>query len=151
MKRNMSGISNRYIESILFPSCKYFRGVFSANTIPLVLTNCETFSLVCNLSKVEEEGSHFVSILASRSHVLYIDSLGLPCIVKEISSFLQKLDRPVFYNVTPIQAVTSKFCGFYCILFILHHGRQNVQLKFGSKNLEENDNLCINYIHQLLK
>jgi hypothetical protein len=148
----MTGISNRYIESILFPSCKYFKGVFSANSIPGFLTNCETFSIVCNLSRIEEEGSHFISIIASSSHVLYIDSLGLPCIIPEISSFLQKLSRPVFYNVTRVQDLSSKFCGFFCILFVLHSERKcKFSLKFEETNLLKNDHICIDYIQQLLK
>jgi hypothetical protein len=149
----MEGVSNHYIESILHPICKKFLGVFSADTIPEKLLEQDTFSIVCNLSKAGETGSHFVSIIALRNRVLYIDSLGLPCIVPEICVFLAKLRKPLYINSKQVQATDSKYCGFYCILFVLYFDKDvpMIKLQFDDANLLTNDNLCIEYIKQLLK
>lgn len=148
----MEGVSNHYIESILQPVCKKFCGVFSSNTIPMQLLDQDTFSIVCNFSKVQEPGSHFVSIISLSDRILYIDSLGLICVVPEIRAFLTKLKKPLFFNTKPIQAANSKFCGFYCILFVLFFEESvPLKLKFRKDNLLANDALCIKYIKQWLK
>jgi hypothetical protein len=148
----MEGISNHYIESILHPTCTKFIGVFSANTLPTKLLEQNTFSIVCNFSKAGETGSHFVSIISLPDRVLYIDSLGLPCPVQEICSFLMQLKKPLFTNSKQVQASASKFCGFYCILFVLFFDKPtSLHLQFDDVNLLNNDNLCIKYIQELLK
>ena len=144
------GISNHYIESILKPLCADFRGVFSADTIPTQLLQCKTFSIICNLSNVRQLGSHFITIIVQSKRVLYLDSLGLPCVVGEISTFLEKLRKPVFYNSQQIQDYKSKFCGFYCILFVLHFGNPSVPLVFEKEELLVNDLSCIRKIRELL-
>lgn len=149
----MGGISNHYIESILKPVCDNFRGVYSANTIPVRLLRCQSFSIVCNFSKVGERGTHFVTIIAARDRVLYIDSLGLPCVAQEINTFLRRLKKPVFLNSQQVQDFSSSFCGFYCILFVLYYDKKTptFSLMFDTQNLLQNDSTCVKYIQQLLK
>lgn len=146
----MGGISNLYIESILRPTCPDFLGVFSANTIPTALLQRDKFSIVCNLSGVEEPGSHFISIIASTDSVLYIDSLGLVSVVAEISNFLGKLKKPVYYNERQVQDVSSKYCGFYCILFILYVNYPCTSVSFYDKQLLRNDVVCVKKIREIL-
>jgi hypothetical protein len=149
----MGGISNHFIEHVLKTYCIDFYGVFSANTIPVKLLKREKFSIVCNFSKATEPGSHFVTIIALPNRVLYLDSLGLPCAVSEISTFLLRLKKPVFHNRQQIQDGASKFCGFYCILFVLYFDgkKPSFNLSFVTGKLLANDNLCITYIKRLLK
>ena len=149
----MEGISNNYIESILKPTCVDFHGVFSANTIPIQLLQCQTFSFVCNFSRAAEPGSHFVTIISLHDRVLYLDSLALPCLVREITTFLRRLGKPVFSNSQRVQDLTSKFCGFYCILFVLYFNSKEprFQLLFETRALLVNDSTCIEYIQRLLK
>lgn len=144
------GVTNHYIESILKPVCKNFLGVFSANTIPKKLTLLKEFSIVCNLSKVGEKGSHFVTIVVQPNVTLYIDSLGLPPFVPEICSFLQQLRRQLFYNPHQIQDSSSKFCGFFCILFVLYFSSTATPLIFEEKDLLSNDTLCVKKIKEML-
>jgi hypothetical protein len=100
------GVSNHFITSILEPTCEDFRGVFSADTIPVLqLLQYDTSSIVCNLSKVGERGSHFVTIICQPNRVLYIDSLGLPSLVPAINSFLLKFKKPIFCNSRQIQVL----------------------------------------------
>ena len=145
------GVSNHFITSILEPTCEDFRGVFSADTIPVLqLLQYDTSSIVCNLSKVGERGSHFVTIICQPNRVLYIDSLGLPSLVPAINSFLLKFKKPIFCNSRQIQDAASKFCGFYCILFVLYFNRPATPLRFESANLLLNDQLCVKKICELL-
>lgn len=147
----MSGISNHYIESILQPTCQDFRGVFSSNNIPKYLQNSVKFSIVCNLSKIGELGSHFITIISQPNYVAYIDSLGLPCSVLEINKFLHKLEKPIYFNKTQIQDTSSTFCGFFCILFVLHFSISSTPIKFDNEDLCLNDAFCIEQICEILK
>jgi len=146
-----TGISNFYVTSILKPTCETFHGVFSADTIPTQLLQRDIFSIVCNLSKVDEPGSHFVTIISQPHKIFYIDSLGLPCVTPAIDKFLRKLRKPVFFNRRQIQHVSSKFCGFYCILFVLYFDRKETSpLRFESTNLLLNDRVCVKKIQEIL-
>lgn len=145
-----SGISNHEISSILNPACKGFAGVFSADTIPSSLVAQKNFSIVCNLSKAGKPGSHFVTLIDRERYILYIDSLGLPCVTPTIKHFLEKKKKPVFYNKTQIQHLSSKFCGFFCILFVLYFDREWEEPLIFSKNLLRNDRVCIKKILEIL-
>ena len=150
----MNGISNLFIDSVLQPTCKYYHGIFSANTLPDRLIELDRFSVVCNLSKYSEVGSHFVCIISLPHLVLYIDSFGMPSIISEITKFLSRLNKPVSYNTIQLQHLKSSFCGFYCILFVLFYDKPPILqpvLKFDDSNLLINDELCIVYIKNLLK
>lgn len=145
------GISNHYITSVLNPSCVNFRGVYSANTIPLRLLKVDVFSIVCNLSKVDEPGSHFVAVIVQPQEIFYMDSFGSPCITPEIVGFLKKINKPVVYNTRQIQDFSSKLCGFYSILFVLYFDADNgVPLVFDYKNLLQNDVTCVKKICEIL-
>lgn len=146
----MEGISNHYIDSILRPTCTGFHGVFSADTIPTNLLRYNQFSIVCNLSKAGEPGSHFISIIVFPNRVLYIDSFGLPCVVQDIINFIRQLKRPIFYNYQQVQDVSSPFCGFYCILFVLYFTYVSTTLQFERKHLLQNDTICVNKIREIL-
>ena len=146
------GITNVYIDSIL-SQCTYYRGVFSCDNIPKTLSSIESFAIVCNLSKEDEKGSHFVCIIAFPKYILYIDSFGVPCVEETIKQFLSSLGRPVFYNARVLQSSKSFFCGYFCILFVLYHENQktNFKLCFNSDNLLTNDAACVRYICKLLE
>lgn len=146
----MGGISNLFITSILNPTCPNFQGVYSADTVPKTLTRHDTFSIVCNLSKVEETGSHFITIISVPSYVLYIDSFGVSCSVVELQNFLVSLRKPIFFNSTKIQHASSSFCGFFCILFVLKFNHPSTIIRFENVNLRKNDNICVKKIQDIL-
>jgi hypothetical protein len=152
----MIGLTNSYVESVLLAKTKYFRGVFSADSIPSSLYRSRNifFSIICNLDKQNEKGSHFISIICFPTHVLYIDSFGLPCYTKDILYFMTALDRPVLYNKTQVQSFDSDFCGFYCMLFVLYFEKvmtcvHQTKIVF-STDLLSNDITCINEIKKRL-
>jgi hypothetical protein len=144
-----NGLTNIYIQNFLEQSSKLFRGVFSANTIYPGLLSLNNFSIVCNLSRYAEPGTHFVCILAYPNYVIYIDSFGLECSSSDINEFLVQLNRPIYHSTTQVQAIVSNFCGFFCILQVLAR-EANINIEF-SHVLEENDAICVNYIKSLIK
>jgi hypothetical protein len=153
----MNGVTNKYIEDFLRPVTKHFIGVFSANNLPKHLSKSETFSLICNHDNLGEAGSHFISIVHVGICILYIDSLGFPCTIDDIRNFLWSFQLPVFYNSRQLQSVDSSFCGFYCILYVLHFDQMfnyhvlPPKLVFNVIELNENDMLCIKQIRKLLR
>ena len=153
MMASTLGLSNVEIENVLMPYCTNFMGVFSSNNIPKELTRRNNFSIICNLSKVGKEGTHFVTIIGSQNNMKYIDPLGLHCFVPSIQDFLKACARPLVHNARILQSPTSFHCGFYCILFIFTSEKNitNVPaIKFGD-NLRTNDRKCIQYILYIMR
>ena len=68
--------TNGYIEKT---GCKFLRdfiGCFPTDLQPI--TKKQQFSLIFNLSKHNEEGSHFVAVFENKHQLLYFDSFGKP-------------------------------------------------------------------------
>jgi hypothetical protein len=149
----MIGLSNLALEKLL-TKCKTFSGVFSCNNIPIELTQKTRFSLICNLSKNSEVGTHFVAIIAYDDYIIYVDSLGWSCFNADIINFLKLCSRQVFYNTQKLQAITSQFCGFYAALYVLHFEMSVEYQKMNSisfsSDLKKNDALCVKYVKRLL-
>ena len=59
------GISNVYIDHLMNKISSSFRGTFSIDNIPTF--DDESFSLIVNLSKENEKGSHFIAISSSKN------------------------------------------------------------------------------------
>ena len=144
------GLTNKYIEKLLSQYSSSFKGVFSCNTLPIIHGD---FTLISNLSKDTEPGTHFITIIVKNGQVYYFDPIGLPCINKNIKTYLNYYSKQHFYNQIQYQCWDSIFCGFYCILFILLH-----DLKFSishfkklfSINCKENDTTVIQLIKYIL-
>lgn len=150
----MRGISNYEIEEFLSKRTSHFKGVFSSNNIPCALVEKNHFSIICNHAKKGNPGTHFVVVIVFPSQVIYIDSFGKPCKIKGILNFLFSLSRPVYYNSTKIQASSSSFCGFYCMMYVLYFSKifdkeKVCKIKFDPVNLKRNDKICINEIKKL--
>lgn len=151
----MDGLSNNFIDSILISRARYFRGVYSANNISPSLSQENVFSIICNLDEFGEKGSHFVTIICFPKFVLYIDSFGLPCLVKTINIFLKTLNRPIFFNETQIQSNNSNYCGFFTMLFVLYFDlifteKTPKKIVFNLSDLSMNDNICVKEIKHIL-
>lgn len=144
-------LCNAFIEKFLQSYCKYFQGVYSSNTIPQDLKNKETFSIVVNLSRNDESGSHFITILKHEDNLFYLDSLKLPPKEEILNSvFIEKISSLKTIS-TQIQSVDSNFCGFYCILFCLFQDKITAKSRLpkfytNANDLRKNDKLCLQYI-----
>ena len=60
-----------------------FIGTFSSDNLPHLHGN-KNVSLIVNLSQAHRKGSHYIAIIIENDKVLYFDSFGLSCFVKEI-------------------------------------------------------------------
>lgn len=150
----VEGLDNVYITNTLQNLSTDFQGVYSCNNIPSELLLKQRFIIICNLSRHDEKGSHFITIVSHPESTLYIDSFGLPCLNTDIASFLAKRGGKLLYNERTIQDTRSIFCGFYCIFFCLlfdsYNKKPNHNFIFSSTNLVENDQRCILYIKELI-
>ena len=111
------GISNMYIDNLMEKISSSFRGTFSIDKIPMFKE--EKFSIIVNLSKENEKGTHFIGISVSENVVVYFDSYGLETIDLTIEKYLKKYGKKIFHSNIQLQHFFSSHCGFFCISFIL--------------------------------
>ena len=135
------GLSNNYIASTISPYCKFFKGVYSCNNIPF-FKKMSTYSLIVNLAKSHEPGTHFVAIFIKKGVAFYFDPVGMPCINFDILNYFKSNSLQLKTNPIQFQAITSFFCGYYCMLFVFLTERGMPFHKFKklfSKNCQNND------------
>jgi len=151
----MVGLTNEYVEKLCKKIIKKnFLGVFPSDVLPQ--TKKEFFSVIFNLSRHDERGSHFIAIIKKKNNIIYFDSYGMDCYVDSINQFLHKFNVPISWNKKKIQDDFSNFCGFFCFYFIFCCFLKNIPLKdftnqFTSNNLKENDTKLINFIIKKIK
>jgi hypothetical protein len=156
-----SGLTNTTVDKFCRLVCSSdFKGVYSADYIPLKMAARTTFIIVVNLGlrkgvRTELPLGHFVTLVATASDIYYIDPYGFPSAVPHVNRFLRLCRRNVCFNFKQIQHFKSVYCGMYAILFACYMDKANNQgnkfkLKFKSKNLLQNDNLCVKYMRQLI-
>ena len=111
----------------------------------------ENSSYILNLQKSDLPGSHWVSVLVTGKFILYFDSLGLPVTNDYILRRLKICKLPIYQSVLSIQGIFSKFCGFYCLAFLIkcHDGQKSFQdflslFKEGASVI--NDHICLDVI-----
>ena len=150
----MAGLTNKYVEDFGRKHCKNFIGTFPCNILPYVEEN-DSFSLVFNESRHDEEGSHFVAIFATKNDIYYFDSLGLKCENKYILSFLNSSGRKIIENKIQIQSYDSIFCGYFCLTFIIYMTKQYEYKKyfkmFCKNNLKLNDIIVVEMLLKMIK
>ena len=110
------GISNMYIDNLMEKISSSFRGTFSIDKIPMFKE--EKFSIIVNLSKENEKGTHFIGISVSENVVVYFDSYGLETIDLTIEKYLKKYGKFFFHSNIQLQHLVSSHCGFFCVSFL---------------------------------
>ena len=138
---------------------KLFMGVYSSNNINIpLLKEKEEFIIICNLSKQDKIGSHFITVVSNKKQLLYIDSLGLPSsLSKELYNSLKLLRKKVTtLNHRPIQAPDSVFCGIYAIFYSIFFDYIRFpiiknQKAFLKHDLYKNDEICLHNIKKIIK
>lgn len=145
-------LTNHQIENFLFKKLSKFKGVFSCDNIPQKIKEMREYSVIVNLSKSDEIGSHFITILKINSkEIWYIDSLGNWCHNQFIIDFMTSQNVEIFYNGKIIQSPSSELCGYFCIFVCLHFEKLKVAgPDFSTTDLRLNDELCIEGIKQLI-
>lgn len=153
----MSGITNKDLEKLsrLFLN-KNFLGVFPCDVIPN--SNKDNMSVIFNLSKHNEKGSHFIAIIKRLKKIIYFDSFGKECDNEDIRKYLRKFNLHIEYNKEQIQDNSSSLCGYYCFYFLYFCFMQNRSLaafikKFNinPQNLITNDTVLMKYITKVIE
>ena len=142
------GISNIYIDNLMNKISKTFWGTFSIDNIPLIKN--DIFSVIVNLSKQNEKGTHFIAVSSRKNRIIYFDSLGNQNIDITFKKYLKKYKKQIIYSNFQLQNLFSNHCGFFCISFILCM-ENNISLEnflkiFNRKNLYLNDYICIEIV-----
>jgi hypothetical protein len=156
-----TGLTNIFIANFMREksNCRNFEGVFSADTIPEErLLKLARFSIIANLSKAKEKGTHFVCVMKlSEDSCLYLDPLALNFTLhSHIKKFIGRLQcgQPLIL-AKPVQAVMSTKCGwftiYFCMLFDSAFNLNAALVKFSSKTLLKNDHVCLKNIQALLR
>ena len=148
----MEGITNRYIEDLMSKLPTNFKGVFSSDDIPLFTQSDVSF--ICNLSKRNEQGTHFIGVYISKNYIIYFDPFGLECYVQNICKYLQIYNRQIVHSLSMIQHPSSLHCGYFCIGFVLamnnNYSISMYQNIFNSKNLYLNDDIVCDFIVKMI-
>lgn len=145
------GLTVEYVEQIgkqIFKK-KHFLGCFPANIHPK--NKRKIFSLIFNLSKHDEEGTHYIAIFANEKMLMYFDPFGDSCTNKNIKKFIakHKKNRKFKEVKRKIQSSDSNFCGFFCLAFILSQELKIPVSKFYTmfhNDLDLNDDVTTEFI-----
>ena len=151
----MDGMTNKELENLAyFFFDNHFLGVYPCDVIPN--TKFKKFSVIFNLSKHNESGSHFISVIGNVKNIIYFDSFGEPCDNPHVLKFMKSFNKPIQMNNKQIQSTRSNFCGLYCLYFLIRCFQKkdtlkNFTRKFRSSKLIENDNLLTKLILREIK
>ena len=149
----MYGLTNRYIENVMSHVHTTFKGVYSANNIPFFSDS--NVSLICNLSKSYEKGSHYVTIYILSHKILYFDPFGFGCIGEDICKYLHMYNKTIIQSKVTIQHPLSFHCAYFCIGFILAIDKKLSMLQyqnmFNHNNLLINDEIVCNFIIRMIQ
>lgn len=147
-------VTNGYIEKTGSKILKNFLGCFPADLQPK--TKKKYFSIVFNLSRHNEEGTHFVAIYTDKTKLIYFDSFGEPIKNILLKNFVKKhlKNKKFVCNNTKIQDDHSSFCGFFCLSFLAAQ-ENNINLTkylsyFNLTDLTQNDKICTNMLRSFI-
>ena len=154
--------SNFYLMDVL-KDFKIFVGVFPCNGIPIIQTDRVSFKcMIINTNKYKDEGmGHWLLVtFFVVDEVLTLceifDSLGggEKSVPPHYSEYISRLRVDVKYSSIRVQALTSDFCGIFCItrfLSILGEKQTRFMKCFNLKFLERNDRKLVSLINGYLK
>ena len=129
-----------------------FKEVFSSDNIPYFPE--ANVSFICNLSKANEKGTHFIAVYICKKHIIYFDPFGVVCYVQDILNYLQSYGRKIIQSLVTIQDAQSLHCGYFCIGFVLalnnYYSLSMYQNMFTIRNLHMNDTIICNFILSMI-
>ena len=142
------GLDSYYLKAISSYCLKKFIDVIPSDfLVPLTLKANEQY--IINLSDSNSKGTHFVALSIKDDHIIYFDSFGMDCTNHYIISKLIESRKNLVISKTPIQAINSYFCGYFCLAFLIcdqyNHTLKNF-LSLFQKNVDQNDYICVHII-----
>lgn len=153
------GLTNDVVKSFCSFLCgKDFKGVFSADRVPVKYACLPHFIMVVNTGRRGDSRDvsklpvgHFVTVVVSPSTVYYLDPYGLPCTQRDLLRFFKLCHRPLACNRRQIQDYGSMYCGVYAILFAAYADADcPFEMRFCKKRLRKNDKKCVAYLKKLI-
>ena len=150
---NSQGVSNLYLDNLMKKISKSFRGTFSCDNIPIFKET--SISVISNLSRERDVGSHFVAIFIGDDKIIYFDPFGLESYNISIKEYLKKYKKEIIYSKQRLQAYNSSHCGYFCVIFILcvenNLCLRNFLELFIKNDLLINDYVCIELIKEHIR
>lgn len=160
---NREGMTNNFIDHML-RNVDTYKGTYSCDTIPpysmflhaLEKTSYDRFTIIVNLSKVKDAGTHWVLVCVTPMCTLYMDPGGSGCENANILSFMLSTGRPIFESPIEYQGFLSIWCGLFCTAFALFINQSSELQQANPPNLgvtksHLNDKRCLNYVKQCLR
>ena len=77
-----SGLSNHFIDKIMYSVSSWYKGTYSSDNFPKHLK--PPYSIILNLSRSNQLGSHFIAIIEKENEIIYFDPFGLECFVQSL-------------------------------------------------------------------
>jgi len=98
-----------------------FKGVYARDQ--LTFRPKRGMSVIMNLEPHTESGSHWVAVYFGSKYAYYFDPFGMPP-PPEIERFIHRYSKPMAYESSDLQELTSSKCGQYCFYFVneMAHG-----------------------------
>jgi hypothetical protein len=122
---------------------KYFIGVLARDKLPKKVN--WPSALILNTDNSNQPGEHWLAIYYDENGVCeFFDSFGFHPEFYSLTNYIKSTSKEFIYNNKTLQGLFSKYCGHYCILFLLIRCRNysmNYFLNFFGNNTEKNDNL----------
>lgn len=151
-------MENSYLDFLGKQFLKHnFLGVFPRDCLPTHKIKVEKpYSLIINMDKSKDPGSHFVLMYVKHQNIYYFDSYGFGPLHQEILDFKKKQKCSLSFNVQQIQSENSYFCGLFCFGFLLAKDRKISTSDFlklfykSNSNLDKNDEIIQNFIVESL-
>lgn len=117
--------------------------VSAIDQLPKKIKRNVEYGIIINLSKSDDPGSHWTAVYFDKDGLAsYFDSYGFKGRGHYIESFIKRNCKKFEYNNQQLQQLSSKVCGMYSALFILHKmngGSIKSFVSRFSKNLLLND------------
>ena len=149
-------LSNHEIDRILKP-IPFFRGTFSADTIPAISSSCNCIhAFIVNTASQNKTGEHWVGLVINeQKDCYYFDSFGNQILNISILHSLRKMGIVTYkYNTKEIQSISSSSCGYFCLALILAW-RLKIPYDafialFSEEKQENNEAVCYKFIKQTI-
>ena len=130
-----------------------FRGVFALDQVPKTFFKFPSCFIV-NTHKQNQPGEHWLAVyIDSNMKIDFFDSFGRPPEEFKLHQYLSSISIQINYNKKQIQSVSSSFCGYYCLFFILSKVRGMSMDKFVSmfsENTEKNDDIINSFLEEFI-
>lgn len=111
------------------------------DTLPSKIRKHE--SLICNLAKFDEMGTHWICIYNSPhlDNIIFYDSFGIMP-NKRIEKFLRTSNKKILMNSSMMQNFKSILCGYYCIYVLesLSKGKSFYDVCYNLDQIPSNQN-----------